>query len=257
MEEITRVFPGVRANDGVSFDLRSGEIHALVGENGADKTTLMKILYGLQKPDSGTIYLRGQAAAIRNPRDAIAQGIGMVHQHFMLVPPFRMMRRGPQARRAGARAHKIEEIMNANGLPVDLEATVENLPVGTRQRVEILKILYRGAEILVFDEPTTVLTLQEVEELFKTFRMMRRQGKGINVYLMRYAGVILSGVMCGLAAAVLYPSKWVNGMVAGRGFIALAALIFGRWHPVGAALAGMTGRARPPAADGIPYEPGE
>jgi ABC-type uncharacterized transport system ATPase subunit len=187
MEEITKVFPGVRANDGVSFDLQPGEIHALVGENGAGKTTLMKILYGLQKPDSGTIYLRGQAASIRNPRDAIAQGIGMVHQHFMLVPPFSVLENivlGEETQRAGVLQmeqpiEKIEGIMKQNGLPVDLSVLVAELPVGLQQRVEILKILYRGAEILVFDEPTAVLTPQEVDELFKTFRMMKDQGKGI------------------------------------------------------------------------------
>jgi len=187
MEEITKVFPGVRANDGVSFDLQAGEIHALVGENGAGKTTLMKILYGLQKPDSGTVYLRGEAASIRNPRNAIAQGIGMVHQHFMLVPPFSVLENivlGEETQTAGvlrmeAPAEKVEEIMARNGLPVELSLSVADLPVGLQQRVEILKILYRGAEILVFDEPTAVLTPQEVDELFKTFRMMKDQGKGI------------------------------------------------------------------------------
>jgi ABC-type uncharacterized transport system ATPase subunit len=187
MEEITKVFPGVRANDGVSFDLLAGEIHALVGENGAGKTTLMKILYGLQKPDSGTIYLRGQAASIRNPRDAIAQGIGMVHQHFMLVPPFSVLENivlGEETQTAGVLrmeepSEKIERIMSQNGLPVELSVLVADLPVGLQQRVEILKILYRGAEILVFDEPTAVLSPQEVDELFKTFRMMKEQGKGI------------------------------------------------------------------------------
>jgi ABC-type uncharacterized transport system ATPase subunit len=187
MEGITKVFPGVRANDGVSFDLQAGEIHALVGENGAGKTTLMKILYGLQKPDSGTIFLRGEAASIRNPRDAIAQGIGMVHQHFMLVPPFSVLENivlGEETQTVGvlrmeAPAGRIEEIMGRNGLPVELSVSVADLPVGLQQRVEILKILYRGAEILVFDEPTAVLTPQEVDELFKTFRMMKEAGKGI------------------------------------------------------------------------------
>jgi ABC-type uncharacterized transport system ATPase subunit len=187
MEGISKVFPGVRANDRVSFDLQAGEIHALVGENGAGKTTLMKILYGLQRPDSGTIYLRGEAASIRNPRDAIARGIGMVHQHFMLVPPFSVLDNivlGEEQHTLGVLnmehpARRIEEIMNRNGLPVGLSLHVEDLPVGLQQRVEILKVLYRGAEILVFDEPTAVLTPQEVEELFKTFRAMTQQGKGI------------------------------------------------------------------------------
>lgn len=187
MEEITKVFPGVRANDGVTFDLQAGEIHALVGENGAGKTTLMKILYGLYKPDSGTIYLKDQPILIKNPRDAINQGIGMVHQHFMLVPVFSVLENiilGKETHTAGVLklqkpAEEIESIMQANGLLVDLNARVEDVPVGLQQRVEILKILYRGAEILVFDEPTAVLTPQEVDELFKTFRMMKEQGKGI------------------------------------------------------------------------------
>jgi ABC-type uncharacterized transport system ATPase subunit len=187
MDEITKVFPGVRANDRVTFDLSSGEIHALVGENGAGKTTLMKILYGLYRPDSGTIWIREKPAVIKNPRDAIARGIGMVHQHFMLVPPFTVLENiilGRESQTAGVLrleepAREIREIMNRNGLPVDLSARVEDLPVGLQQRVEILKILYRGAQVLVFDEPTAVLTPQEVEELFKTFRMMRDQGKGL------------------------------------------------------------------------------
>jgi ABC-type uncharacterized transport system ATPase subunit len=187
MDGITKVFPGVRANDQVTFDLAPGEIHALVGENGAGKTTLMKILYGLYRPDSGTIRLRDQAVAIKNPRDAIARGIGMVHQHFMLVPPFSVLENiilGKESQTAGVLrleepAREITEIMNRNGLPVDLSARVEDLPVGLQQRVEILKVLYRGAEVLVFDEPTAVLTPQEVVELFKTFRMMRDQGKGL------------------------------------------------------------------------------
>ena len=187
MDGITKVFPGVRANDQVTFDLAPGEIHALVGENGAGKTTLMKILYGLYRPDSGTIRLRDQAVSIKNPRDAIARGIGMVHQHFMLVPPFTVLENiilGKESQTAGVLrleepAREITGIMNRNGLPVDLSARVEDLPVGLQQRVEILKILYRGAEVLVFDEPTAVLTPQEVVELFKTFRKMRDQGKGL------------------------------------------------------------------------------
>ena len=187
MEGITKVFPGVRANDGVSFDLQAGEIHALVGENGAGKTTLMKILYGLYKPDSGTIYLKEQPIVIKSPRDAINQGIGMVHQHFMLVPVFSVLENiilGRETHTAGVLqmqkpSEQIESIMRANGLMVVLNARVEDTPVGLQQRVEILKILYRGAEILVFDEPTAVLTPQEVDDLFKTFRMMKDQGKGI------------------------------------------------------------------------------
>jgi ABC-type uncharacterized transport system ATPase subunit len=187
MEGITKVFPGVVANDGISLDLRPGEILALVGENGAGKSTLMKILYGLYKPDSGDIVIKGEKARIAGPRDAIARGIGMVHQHFMLVPPFTVLENvvlGSETTRYGLLykaepAAAIGKIALANNLDVDLDAKVEDLPVGLQQRVEILKILYRGAEILIFDEPTAVLTPQEAEELFKTFRQMKAQGKGI------------------------------------------------------------------------------
>ena len=187
MKEITKRFPGVTANDGVSFDLRAGEIHALVGENGAGKTTLMKILYGLHRPDSGTILVRGAPVSIRGPREAIRLGIGMVHQHFMLFSPFSVLENvtlGEETHTAGVLRNagprqKIASLVAENRLAVDPDARVEDLSVGIQQRVEILKILYRGAVILVFDEPTAVLTPQESSELFKTFREMKRQGKGV------------------------------------------------------------------------------
>ncbi len=187
MQEVTKAFPGVVANDGVTFDLEAGEVHALVGENGAGKTTLMRILYGLYRPDAGSIQVDGRPVAIRSPRDAIRAGIGMVHQHFMLVPPFSVIENivvGAETHTAGvlrmtAPRARVAELARANGLAVDLEARVEQLPVGLQQRVEILKVLYRGARILVFDEPTAVLTPQETRELFATFRQMARQGRGI------------------------------------------------------------------------------
>ena len=187
MRKITKRFPGVLANDEISFDLLKGEIHALVGENGAGKTTLMNILYGLYSPDSGEIYIKGKKTAIKNPKEAIIGGIGMVHQHFMLVPPFTVLENiiiGEETKKFGVLnenipAEKIQVLMEKNGLIVDLYSKVEDIPVGLQQRVEILKILYRGAEILVFDEPTAVLTPQEVEDLFKTFRQLTAQGKGI------------------------------------------------------------------------------
>jgi len=157
MEDITKAFPGVVANDKISLDLRSGEILALVGENGAGKSTLMKILYGLYRPDSGDIFIRGEKARIVGPRDAIAKGIGMVHQHFMLVPPFTVLENiilGSETSRFGVLSNGGPEkaaakLIEANNLRVDLGAVVERLPVGFQQQVEILKILYRGAEILI------------------------------------------------------------------------------------------------------------
>jgi len=187
MEGITKAFPGVVANDKISLDLREGEILALVGENGAGKSTLMKILYGLYRPDSGEILIRDRKTRIAGPRDAITQGIGMVHQHFMLIPPFTVLENimlGSESSRLGVLSYAkpkaaAARLIELNNLHIDLNTSVERLPVGLQQQVEILKILYRGAEILIFDEPTAVLTPQESDELFKTFRQMRAQGKGI------------------------------------------------------------------------------
>jgi simple sugar transport system ATP-binding protein len=187
LRAITKQFPGVIANDKVSFDLRSGEIHALVGENGAGKTTLMKILYGLHRPEAGSIAVEDTQISIRGPRDAIRHGIGMVHQHFMLFPPFTVLENiilGEESQRAGVLAlgrqrRQIASLMEENGIEVDCDARVEELPVGFQQRVEILKVLFRGARILIFDEPTAVLTPQEAEELFRTFRALKSHGKGI------------------------------------------------------------------------------
>jgi general nucleoside transport system ATP-binding protein len=187
LREITKNFPGVCANDHVSFDLRAGEVHALVGENGAGKTTLMKILYGLYRPDSGTISVDGKEISVRGPRDAIKRGIGMVHQHFMLFSPFTVLENiviGEESHRAGilstsAQRERIQSIMEENGINVPVDAAVEELAVGLQQRVEILKILFRGARILIFDEPTAVLTPQESAELFRTFRALTAHGKGV------------------------------------------------------------------------------
>ncbi len=185
---ITKAFPGVLANDHIDLILEEGEIHALLGENGAGKTTLMNILYGLYSPDAGEIFVRGQRAEIREPNDAIAQGIGMVHQHFMLVPVLTVtenvmlgvesIRDGIFLDRASA-ARRIREISERYGLEVDPQATIKTLPVGVQQRVEIIKLLYREADILILDEPTAVLTPQEVEELFKIIRSLAAQGKSV------------------------------------------------------------------------------
>ncbi len=187
MRGIVKRFPGVLALDRVDFHVAQGEVHALLGENGAGKTTLMKILYGLYQADQGTIQVDGRPVAIRSPTDAIRLGIGMVHQHFMLVDTLTVAEnvalglpssRGPllDLDRVTAR---IQELSQLYGLEVDPRAPVWALSVGERQRVEIVKALYRGADLLILDEPTAVLTPQEVEELFQTLGQMRQEGHGI------------------------------------------------------------------------------
>jgi simple sugar transport system ATP-binding protein len=185
---ITKRFPGVLANDDVNFDLRSGEVHALLGENGAGKSTLMNILYGLYTPDEGQILLRGAPIDLGSTRAAIEHGIGMVHQHFMLIPVMTVAENivlATEPRHAGVlldydAAHKrVREISERYGLLVDPEARVDRITVGQQQRVEILKALYRGAEILILDEPTAVLTPQEAKELFEILDALKAQGKSI------------------------------------------------------------------------------
>lgn len=188
MKGITKRFPGVLANDEVDFTLENGEIHALLGENGAGKSTLMKILYGLYQADSGTICVNGQEAQIREPNDALRLGIGMVHQHFMLVQRFTVAESlvlGAEPRRRGifldmdTAVAKVKEVSEQYGLAIDPTARIMDISVGMQQRVEILKALLRGADILVLDEPTAVLTPQEVSELFVIMRNLKARGKSI------------------------------------------------------------------------------
>jgi simple sugar transport system ATP-binding protein len=185
MVGVTKLFPGVVANDDVTIDLRPGEVHALIGENGAGKSTLMRVLYGLYPPNEGRITVRGEEVKIASPRDAIALGIGMVHQHFVLVDPFTVaeniilgMEGGPILDKEGSEA-KVAELAASYGFVIDPAAIVEDLSVGEEQRVEILKALYRGVEILILDEPTAVLTPAEAKDLFENLRKLRDDGKTI------------------------------------------------------------------------------
>jgi simple sugar transport system ATP-binding protein len=187
MRGITKRFPGVLANDHVDFDVHQGEIHTLLGENGAGKSTLMKILYGLYAPDEGEILVNGEPVEINSPNDAIANGIGMIHQHFMLVPPLTVAENVtlgmPSDRRPlmdlDGVSQRIHELSDAYGLQIDPDVQVWKLAVGEQQRVEILKALYREAELLILDEPTAVLTPQEVDELFVTWRRMAAEGHAL------------------------------------------------------------------------------
>ncbi len=187
VENVTKVFPGVVANDQISFDVQAGEIHALLGENGAGKTTLVSTLYGLHQPDSGRIRLRGQEIHLRSSRDAIALGIGMVHQHFMLIPPFSVAENivlGSRSPREpllelDPASQEIERLSKTYGLEVDPTAKVWQLSVGMQQRVEIVKALYRGAHLLILDEPTAALTPQEIHELFGVLRRLKAEGHAV------------------------------------------------------------------------------
>jgi ABC-type uncharacterized transport system ATPase subunit len=187
MRNITKRFPGVLANDDVSFDVQAGEVHTLLGENGAGKSTLMKILFGLYQPEEGEIHLRGEVASITSPTNAIEQRVGMVHQHFMLVQTLTVAENvalGLPSSRGfrtdlDAVSERILEISGRYGLSVDPSIEIWKLSVGERQRVEIIKALYRDAELLVLDEPTAVLTPQEVDDLFVILRQMTAAGTGI------------------------------------------------------------------------------
>jgi general nucleoside transport system ATP-binding protein len=185
---ITKRFPGIVANDHVDFDLRRGEVHALLGENGAGKSTLMNVLYGLYHPDEGEILVNGEPVRMSTAQEAIARGIGMVHQHFMLIPVMTVAENivlASEPKRAGvlldydqARA-RVRELASSFGFAIDPDARIEDITVGQQQRVEILKALYRRADILILDEPTAVLTPQEAVELFGILRALQREGMSI------------------------------------------------------------------------------
>ncbi|MBL4935347.1 ABC transporter ATP-binding protein [Clostridium sp. YIM B02515] len=187
LKGIKKIFPGVIANDDVNFDLNKGEIHVLLGENGAGKTTLMNIVYGLYQQEAGDIFIKGQKVNVKNPKDAIKLGIGMVHQHFMLVHNFTVAQNmilGHETRKGlnldiDKAVKDTKALSEQYGFNIDPNAIIEDMTVGQQQKVEILKALYRGAEILILDEPTAVLTPQEIEDLGVILRNLVKQGKSI------------------------------------------------------------------------------
>src|SRR4029077_19639962 len=188
MRDIRKEFPGVVANDGVSFDVRRGEVHALLGENGAGKSTLMNILYGLYRPDGGEIVLKGKPVSFSSAREAIEAGVGVVHQHFMLIPVMTVAENivlGTEPVKGGvfldesAADKRVTEMAKSFKFAVDPDALVEDISVGQQQRVEIMKALYRNADLLILDEPTAVLTPQEAEDLFEILRGLQREGFSI------------------------------------------------------------------------------
>ncbi len=204
LKEITKRFGPVVANDRVDFDLRAGEVHALLGENGAGKSTLMSVLYGHYSPTSGEILVDGKPVKINDPNDAIAVGIGMVHQHFMFVPVMTIAENivlGSEPVKSGAARSvgildrrtartRVQELSDRYGLAVDPDARIENVSVGMQQRVEILRALYRNARILVLDEPTAVLTAQEITELMAVLRRLKADGTAI-IFISHKLGEVL------------------------------------------------------------------
>src|SRR5215203_3478559 len=188
LRKITKRFPGVLANDRIDFDLGRNAVHALLGENGAGKSTLMNVLYGLYQPDEGEIRIKGESVRMHSPKDAIGRGIGMVHQHFMLIPVMTVAENvvlATEPTRAGmlldynAARKRVVEISRTFNFAINPDARVESITIGQQQRVEILKALYRGAEILILDEPTAVLTPQEATELFAILRTLVREGMSV------------------------------------------------------------------------------
>jgi ABC-type uncharacterized transport system ATPase subunit len=185
---ITKRFPGVVANDAIDFDLARGEVHALLGENGAGKSTLMNVVYGLYRPDEGEIRVKGEEVSFHSPKDAIEHGIGMVHQHFMLIPVMTVAENivlASEPTRGGvlldydAAARRVDDLARTFRFAIDPQARVQDISVGQQQRVEILKALYRSADVLILDEPTAVLTPQEAMELFEILRSLTREGMSV------------------------------------------------------------------------------
>lgn len=234
-ENISMQFPGILANDNVSLEIKKGEVFALVGENGAGKSTLMKVLYGINKPTNGNVYIKGEKIEKHTPSESIAHGVGMVHQHFMLVPSFTVaqnivLSKEPRKKKVmydlKAAEKATDDLVKEYGLVVDPKAVVESVSVGIQQRVEILKTLYRGAEILVLDEPTAVLTPQETEELFEVIRRIVKE-KDMTVIIITHklyevmaisdrVGVMRQGKLVGVEETKNVNEKILASMMVGR-----------------------------------------
>ncbi|MGN0970413.1 MAG: ABC transporter ATP-binding protein [Aristaeellaceae bacterium] len=214
MLDITKRFPGIVANDNITLQLRKGEIHALLGENGAGKSTLMSVLFGLYQPEEGTIKKDGKVVSIADPNDATALGIGMVHQHFKLVECFTVLDNiimGVEPNKFGflqkkEAREKVKALSERYGLHVDLDAKIEDITVGMQQRTEILKMLYRDNEILIFDEPTAVLTPQEIDELMQIMRNLAAEGKSILFISHKLAEIMAVSDRC----TVLRKGKYIG-----------------------------------------------
>ena len=214
MLNITKRFPGIIANDNITLQLRRGEIHALLGENGAGKSTLMSVLFGMYQPEEGIIKKDGQQVTIRDPNDANDLGIGMVHQHFKLVECFTVLDNiilGVEPTNMGIlqkkeARRKVIELSEKYGLHVDPDAKIEDITVGMQQRTEILKMLYRDNEILIFDEPTAVLTPQEIDELMQIMRNLREEGKSILFISHKLAEIMAVADRC----TVLRKGKYIG-----------------------------------------------
>ena len=232
MKNVTKRFGSLVANDSVNFNLKAGEVHALLGENGAGKTTLMNVLYGIYKPEEGEVYYKGEKLELDNPKDAIKVGIGMVHQHFMLVPPMTVLEnivlgQTDNIKKIDMKTPRkaVQELCDKYNFQLDLDAKVANLSVGAQQRVELVKALYRGADILILDEPTAVLTPQEVDELFVILNQFVAQGKSIIIIshklwevkrLSHRCSVLRSGQMVGTVNTADVNEKDMAAMMVGK-----------------------------------------